>query len=102
MKTKPPPTMKLGARIALQRIPDWKAVKERDAITRSFEFPDFCRAFAFMTEVALHAESMNHHPEWSNIYNRVTITLTTHDQEGVTTKDVRLAQAIDAAAKHSS
>ena len=67
----------------------------RDAIHKSFRFDDFVQAFAFMTRVAKAAEDMNHHPEWSNVYNRVDITLTTHGAGGVTTKDLTLAAAIN-------
>ena len=67
----------------------------RDAIHKSFRFDDFVQAFAFMTRVAKAAEDMNHHPEWSNVYNRVDITLTTHHAGGVTTKDLTLAAAIN-------
>ena len=67
----------------------------RDAIHKSFRFDDFVQAFAFMTRVAKAAEDMNHHPEWSNVYNRVDITLTTHDAGGVTTKDLTLVAAIN-------
>ena len=67
----------------------------RDAIARTFTFADFCEAFAFMTRVALVAEKMNHHPEWSNVYKTVTVTLSTHEAGGLTTRDVELAKAID-------
>ncbi len=80
---------------ALGELPGWTEVTGRDAITRALSFPDFSTAFAFMTRVALMAESMDHHPEWSNVYNRVTVTLATHDAGGVTDKDVALALFID-------
>ena len=64
-------------------------------ITKSFQKKDFKEAFGFMTQIALKAEQMNHHPEWSNVYNRVTIQLTTHDKGGVTEKDIELAQFIE-------
>jgi len=66
-----------------------------DAISRDFKFKDFSEAFAFMTRVALLAQAANHHPEWSNVYNKVSITLTTHDAGGVTANDIALAEAID-------
>jgi 4a-hydroxytetrahydrobiopterin dehydratase len=88
----------IGAQTALQRLPGWSVAPDRDAIVRAFRFRDFSAAFAFMTEVALVAERMDHHPEWSNVYNRVEVTLTTHDSGGVTEKDVALASAIDRAA----
>ena len=74
----------------------WRPVDGRDAITRDFVFADFSEAFAFMTRVALLAETMNHHPEWSNVYRTVSITLSTHDAGGLTELDTRLAKAIDA------
>ena len=74
----------------------WKLDTERDAIVRSFRFADFSAAFAFMTRVALAAEKADHHPEWSNVYNRVDILLTTHDALGLSTRDLALARAIDA------
>ena len=80
----------------LQALPEWQPVKDRDALFRSFRFTNFNQAFGFMTRVALIAERMNHHPEWFNVYNRVDITLTTHDCNGLSEKDLRLAQAIDA------
>lgn len=92
-------TAKIGADAALARLEGWRAVEDRDAIIREFRFKDFNAAFAFMTRVALYAEKHDHHPEWSNVYNRVTITLATHDAGGVTEKDVALAHFIDEAAR---
>jgi 4a-hydroxytetrahydrobiopterin dehydratase len=77
-------------------LPDWRPAQGRDAISRAFRFADFGAAWAFMSRVALLAEKHDHHPEWSNVYNRVDITLSTHDAGGLTTRDVALAQAIDA------
>jgi 4a-hydroxytetrahydrobiopterin dehydratase len=79
-------------------LPGWHDCEGRDAIAKSFVFADFAQAFAFMTRVALAAERMNHHPEWRNTYNRVEITLATHDAGGVTAFDLRLARDIEAAA----
>ena len=80
-------------------LPAWsKAPGERDALARRYRFADFNTAFAFMTRVALKAETMDHHPEWSNVYNRVEVLLTTHDADGVTGLDVELARFMDAAA----
>jgi 4a-hydroxytetrahydrobiopterin dehydratase len=73
----------------------WSRDDKRDAITREFVFKDFNQAFAFMTQVALAAEKRDHHPEWSNVYNKVRITLSTHDAGGVTQKDLDLARFID-------
>lgn len=75
--------------------PHWTLRGDRLAITRTFRFADFSEAFAFMTRVALHAEKADHHPEWSNVYNRVEITLTTHDAGGLSTRDAAMAAAID-------
>jgi 4a-hydroxytetrahydrobiopterin dehydratase len=80
---------------ALKRLPDWELAKEREAIRRRFIFVDFDAAFAFMTRAALMAAKMDHHPEWSNVYNRVDVTLATHDAGGVTQKDIDLAAAMD-------
>ena len=80
---------------ALDGLPDWDYDESRDAITRRFAFKDFPEAFAFMTRVALIAERADHHPEWSNVWNRVDILLTTHDCGGLSARDVMLAQAID-------
>ena len=77
-------------------VPGWSLVSDRDAIERSFQFRDFYEAWGFMNRVALLAESQNHHPEWSNVWNRVRIELSTHDAGGLTSNDVKLAQAINA------
>ncbi len=79
--------------IALRELPDWKRSEAR--IARQFVFADFIAAFGFMSSVALLAERANHHPEWSNVYNRVSIELTTHDAGGLTERDFELATAID-------
>ena len=79
-------------------LPEWKLVEGRDAITRTFRFKDFSEAWGFMARVALLAEAQDHHPEWFNVWNRVEITLSTHDAGGLSARDVRLAQAIDAIA----
>ena len=80
---------------ALARARGWSEVDGRDAITRTFKFADFSAAWAFMTRVALLAEKHDHHPEWSNIYDRVEISLSTHDAGGLSEKDVELAEKID-------
>lgn len=81
---------------ALRDLPNWRDVSGRDAISRSFVFADFNAAFAFMTHVALLAEKMDHHPEWFNVYNKVDVTLSTHDAGGVTEKDITMAKAMEA------
>ena len=81
---------------ALGGLPGWSEVEGRDAIRRSFTFKDFNAAFGFMSRVALAAERMDHHPEWFNVWNRVEITLSTHDAGGLSERDVKLARAIDA------
>ncbi len=87
---------------ALKQLAAWKDVDGRDAITRTFTFKDFNAAFGFMSRVALMAEKMDHHPEWFNVYNRVEVTLTTHDCEGLSERDVKLAQFMDSAAHLSA
>jgi 4a-hydroxytetrahydrobiopterin dehydratase len=77
-------------------LPGWSPVAGRDAIERNFQFRDFSEAWGFMNRVALLAESQNHHPEWSNVWNRVRIELSTHDAGGLTDNDVKLARAINA------
>lgn len=83
---------------ALTQVPGWAECDGRDAIAKTFVFKDFAKAFAFMTQVALAAERANHHPEWFNVWNRVEITLSTHDAGGLTERDIALARAIDGAA----
>lgn len=84
---------------ALKTLPLWREHGgDRPAIARSLSFTDFNAAFGFMTRVALLADKIDHHPEWSNVYNRVEVLLTTHDAGGVTEKDVRMARFIDEAA----
>ena len=82
----------------LPTLPGWTLVDGRDALQRRFVFADFAQAFAFMTEVALHAQQLDHHPEWTNVWNRVDVVLTTHDAKGLSLRDVGLAARIDAAA----
>lgn len=81
---------------ALDGLDEWDHDEARDAITRTFTFADFSQAFAFMTRVALLAERADHHPEWSNVWNRVEILLTTHDAGGLSSRDIDMAEAIDA------
>lgn len=75
----------------------WRPAEGREAIAKTFTFADFREAFAWMTRVALVAESMNHHPEWFNVYSRVEVVLATHDAGGVTGLDIELARAMDEA-----
>ena len=89
---------KIGAQAALSQLSGWRAADGRDAIVKSFKFKDFNAAFGFMTRVALKADKMDHHPEWSNVYDKVEVLLATHDADGVTAKDVELAKFMDAAA----
>jgi 4a-hydroxytetrahydrobiopterin dehydratase len=88
-------TEKIGAEAAVERLSGWRAAEGRDAICKEFRFKDFNAAFAFMTRVALQAEKLDHHPEWFNVFNRVDVTLATHDAGGVTDKDVSLAHFMD-------
>ncbi len=84
---------------ALSGLEGWGEVEGRDAISKSFTFADFNAAFGWMARVALMAEKMNHHPEWSNVWNRVDVTLSTHDAGGLTELDIRLAKKMDAFGK---
>ncbi|MCY4590670.1 MAG: 4a-hydroxytetrahydrobiopterin dehydratase [Alphaproteobacteria bacterium] len=83
---------------ALAGLPGWSATEGREAIESNFRFADFGEAFAFMTRVALRAEQMDHHPEWFNVYNRVEVTLATHDAGGVTGLDITLARFMNTCA----
>ena len=80
---------------ALAKLSGWSEVPGRDAIQKKFEFRNFNEAFGFMCRAALMAEKLNHHPEWSNVYKTVEVTLSTHDAGGVTALDVKLAEAMD-------
>lgn len=87
---------KLDVQAALSRLEGWQSANDvRDAIFKRYEFADFASAFCFMSRCAFKAEAMDHHPEWFNVYNRVEVTLTTHDAGGVTQKDVDLAHFMD-------
>ena len=74
---------------------DWAIEPTRDAITKTYKFKNFIEAFGWMTQAAMWAETLNHHPEWNNVYNRVTVTLTTHDANGLTGLDITLANRMD-------
>lgn len=80
---------------ALASLPQWSLRDDGLAIQRTFTFADFSEAFAFMTRVALLAEKTDHHPEWANVWNRVEVTLTTHDADGLSRRDVDMARAMD-------
>ena len=86
---------KIGAESAIARLQGWYAAEARDAIIKEFRFKDFNAAFGFMSRVALFAEKHDHHPEWSNVYNRVDVTLTTHDADGLSERDVALAKVMN-------
>lgn len=83
---------------ALAGLQQWREVEGRDAIERTYSFKDFNEAFGFMARVALAAEKMDHHPEWRNVYRTVEVTLSTHDADGLTMRDVKLARTMDAIA----
>jgi 4a-hydroxytetrahydrobiopterin dehydratase len=90
---------RIGADAALAKLGGWgKGAGERDTIIKTYKFADFKTAWGFMSSVALKAEQMDHHPEWFNVYNKVDVTLTTHDVDGVSEKDVELARFMDALA----
>ncbi|UVI40471.1 4a-hydroxytetrahydrobiopterin dehydratase [Qipengyuania spongiae] len=79
----------------MRALKQWSLAREGKAIERTFEFADFREAWGFMSQVALMAEKRDHHPEWFNVYNKVEITLTTHDAGGLSLRDVNMAKAID-------
>ena len=85
--------------VALAELTGWSRVSGREAIAKTFKFADFSAAFGFMTRAALAAEKLDHHPEWTNVWNRVEVTLATHDAGGLTQLDVTLARTMDALAK---
>lgn len=85
---------------ALGKLSGWRMAEDRDAIVKRFVFDDFNQAFGFMARVALVAEKMDHHPEWSNAYKTVDVTLSTHDAGGLTERDIGLAEAMDRIAGH--
>lgn len=82
----------------ISELDDWSISDDGLAIKKSFKFSNFVQAFGFMTQMAIVAEKMNHHPEWFNVYNRVEVKLTTHDSGGVTELDIALATAMNKAA----
>ena len=85
---------------AMAELNGWSATEGRDAIVKSYRFNDFNQAWGFMSRCALMAERLDHHPEWFNVYNRVDVTLSTHDAGGVTERDIKLAHFMDRAAGH--
>ncbi|HEY9280888.1 MAG TPA: 4a-hydroxytetrahydrobiopterin dehydratase [Eoetvoesiella sp.] len=85
----------IGAPSALLLLEGWSAVESRDAIHKTYMFKNFNEAFGFMARAAMQAEKLDHHPEWSNVYNRVSVTLTTHDAKGITERDIALASFMD-------
>ena len=82
-------------KLAIAKLKDWKLVKGRNAISKTFEFKNFNQAFSWMTTIALHAEKIDHHPEWFNVYNKVIVILSTHDVGGVSNLDIKLAKIMD-------
>ena len=86
---------KIGADKAIAQLTGWQIVEGRDAICKTYEFTDFNEAWGFMSRIAVKAEAMNHHPEWFNVWNKVDVTLATHDAGGVTTLDTTLAAFMD-------
>lgn len=87
---------KLSLNDVLSKLSSWELTKDgREAVIKEFKFSDFKNAFSFMTSIALKSEELSHHPEWFNVYNKVKITLTTHDVNGLSEKDVMLGQFID-------
>ena len=93
--TEKPSTAERDAHLAPLLGNGWSLEAERDAITKTFKFKNFIEAFGWMTQAAMWAETLNHHPEWRNVYNRVTVTLTTHDVDGLTDLDIALANRMD-------
>ena len=80
---------------AIKKLKGWQLVKNRSAITKTFEFKNFNAAFSWMTAMALHAEKLDHHPEWFNVYNKVIVTLSTHDVGGISNLDIKFAKIMN-------
>ena len=80
---------------ALKKLDNWQLFEEGQALTKTYKFDDFAQAFSFMTQVALYAEKVNHHPEWTNTYNKILVKLSTHDSGGVSAKDINFALYMD-------
>ena len=80
---------------SLPEVTGWEKIPDRDAIHKTFSFHDFCEAFSWMTRIALLAEKMDHHPEWFNVYNRVEVTLSSHDVDGLSQRDFALAKLMN-------
>ena len=80
---------------AIKKLKGWQLVKDRNAITKTFKFKDFNAAFSWMTAIALHAEKLDHHPELFNVYNKVVVTLSTHDVSGISILDIKLANIMN-------
>ena len=102
VKTPPLDPETRGAELAPLLANGWRLVEGRDAIRREFGFKNFVEAFGWMTRVALVAEKLDHHPEWSNVWNRVDVTLITHDCDGLSGLDIQLARKMDALATGSA
>lgn len=99
MGARPVRMSEMEVEVALTKLPSWKVVGGK--LHRELKFTDFVHAFGFMTKAAIVAEAMNHHPEWSNVYNAVKIDLTTHDLGGISNKDFELAQKLESLAHHA-
>jgi 4a-hydroxytetrahydrobiopterin dehydratase len=85
---------------ALSELPQWRITPDASALLRDYRFADFSHAFGFMTQVALQAERLDHHPDWANVYNRVQVRLSTHDAGGITAKDLAMARHMEQLAHH--
>jgi 4a-hydroxytetrahydrobiopterin dehydratase len=95
MSTKPEKLSDSTKSMMINSLKNWKLQENRDAIFKSFQFKDFIECFGFITRVAIISEKLNHHPEWFNVYNKVDITLSTHDCGGLSSLDIKLANEID-------
>jgi len=97
--TRPEKLNEIEIASALKDLSGWEKLDERDAIAKTFKFKNFNEAFGFMTRAAMVAEKIDHHPEWFNVYNKVDVTLATHDVDGITSLDIKLAKAMEKFAK---